>query len=53
MIRSMDAADAVAVRGNQDDKALAAYVQWKAGEPLVSMLPPPISPSHADWIVSA
>lgn len=32
MIQSMDA---VVVRGNQDDKALAAYVQWKNGKALV------------------
>lgn len=33
MIQSMGA---VVVRGNQDDKALAAYVQWKKGKALVS-----------------
>ena len=31
-IRSLGA---FAVRGNQDDKALKDWLQWKAGEPLV------------------
>ncbi len=26
------------VRGNQDDKALAQYVQWQSGKPLVRLL---------------
>jgi len=26
------------VRGNQDDKALAQYVQWKSGTPLVRLV---------------
>ena len=35
-IRSLDG---IVVRGNQDDKALAQYVAWKAGKPLVQALP--------------
>ena len=36
VIDRIQSMDAVVVRGNQDDKALAAYVQWKHGKALVS-----------------
>lgn len=35
VIDLLQSMDAVVVRGNQDDKALAAYVQWKRGKALV------------------
>lgn len=39
MIQSMNA---ITVRGNQDDKALAAYVQWKNGKALVGSIHLPV-----------
>ena len=37
--------NAITVRGNQDDKALAAYVQWKNGKALVGTTYLPMQPS--------
>lgn len=35
VIDKIQSMNAIAVRGNQDDKALAAYVRWKDGKALV------------------
>lgn len=35
VIDKIQSLNAIAVRGNQDDKALAAYVRWKDGKALV------------------
>ncbi len=41
---------AFVVRGNQDDKALAEYVQWKSGRPLVCLLSYVVyERSHSNW----
>lgn len=38
VIDRIRAMDALCVRGNQDDKALAQYISWKNGEPLVRLI---------------
>ena len=41
VIDHIQSLDGIVVRGNQDDKALAQYVAWKAGKPLVKAFPAP------------
>ncbi|KAL3146662.1 hypothetical protein ABBQ32_000890 [Trebouxia sp. C0010 RCD-2024] len=49
LIQSMDA---VVVRGNQDDKALAAYVQWKNGKALEEPMKwlEDLGDTRAEWL---
>ena len=48
VIDHIRALDGIVVRGNQDDKALAQYVAWKAGKSLVQALPVPWWSASAD-----